>query len=65
MVRAALVEVGATPFCANTAKVKTPAVVAIPDSSPVALSLIPGGRLPLARANSGAGSPVAANLNKY
>ena len=54
------VAAGLTPFVAVTVPVNTPAVVGVPNSTPLVPMLSPGGRLPEVTLKVGAGLPVAA-----
>ena len=63
IVRLGLTASGEIPLLALTVKVKTPEVVGVPDSTPLAGSrLRPSGRDPEAREKVGAGVPEAANV---
>ncbi len=53
------VATGFTPFVAVTVPVNAPAVVGLPEITPVVLKLNPGGRLPAVTLNVGVGVPVA------
>ena len=63
MVIDGLTALGAVPFDAVTVKVDTPAVVGVPDRTPVtALNVRPAGKVPLEIEKVGAGEPLAVKV---
>ena len=56
------VPAGVTPLVAVMVKVETPVAVAVPESTPAADRLTPGGGVPAVTANVGAGAPDAVTL---
>jgi hypothetical protein len=63
MVMDGLTASGVTPLVALTVKVDEPAVVGVPDNTPVVVfNDRPGGRAPADTAKVGAGLPEAANV---
>ena len=56
---------GKTPFDADTVKLKVPAAVGVPLSTPAPLRLSPAGSVPELKANTGAGEPVAVKVCVY
>ena len=57
-----VVALGVVPFAACTVNVYDPAVVGMPDSTPLVLSVSPGGRSPVAFVNAIGVVPDAVNV---